>query len=107
SRMTSLGCRLWRNSVAGLCLKPVTRPATKPPAPAMRTSTTIKNFLIRACRNLTPELSDHGQRQDGLEFRTTVHRCLWFTPVILLGTSRAALLTCSVRLDFQRGHQQY
>src|SRR5438093_1249816 len=34
---------------------------------------------------LTPELSDHGQHQTGLAFRTTVHRCPWFAPVILLG----------------------
>ena len=34
---------------------------------------------------LTPELSDHGQRQDAPAFRRTVHRCPWFTPVISLG----------------------
>ena len=31
---------------------------------------------------LTPELSDHGQRQDGLAFSPSVHRCPWFAPVI-------------------------
>src|SRR5258706_12951418 len=38
------------------------------------------------CR-LTPELSDHGQRQDGLEFTPDVHRCPWFAPVIWFDTS--------------------
>src|SRR5216117_2671127 len=33
-------------------------------------------------RRRTPELSDHGQRQDGLAFRTAFHRCPWFAPVI-------------------------
>jgi hypothetical protein len=58
-----------------------------------------KGSFFDACRNRyeltgqqrewtserTPELSDHGQRQDGLVFRTNAHRCPWFAPVILLG----------------------
>src|ERR1051326_2987101 len=31
----------------------------------------------------TPELSDHGQRQDGLAFSSSVHRCPRFAQVIL------------------------
>lgn len=38
-------------------------------------------------RGLTPELNDHGQRQDGLKFSLNVHRCPWFVPVFWLDVS--------------------
>jgi hypothetical protein len=41
-------------------------------------------FMQYAQLGLTPELSDHAQRQDGLAFRINVHRCPWFAPVILV-----------------------
>ena|ERR1043165_10196328 len=44
--------------------------------------------IVRLLFRLTPELSDHGQHQDGLAFRRNVHRCPWFAPVILLDHHR-------------------
>src|SRR5437667_690911 len=42
------------------------------------------SFFMSAKWQLTPELSDHGQRQDGPAVRTNVPRCPWFAPVTLV-----------------------
>src|ERR1043166_7712109 len=56
-----------------------TRSARVPITAALSTPARTSGVLI----SITPELSDHGQRQQRFEFTPDVHRCPWFAPVIL------------------------